>query len=163
MSTTQEPSGQRPVHPAEAFDRLIWHNPETCRNCFRRVRVVHPAPEQWGATDAITDRHERTPDAMLAHDERAHDDYGELTTHPLRTTCRGCGSVGCHGAARTLSIEEALERVDRLADRLEEQGLPAHRELMRAIVERAKRDEDLAGRDYDIFSKAVEGTLRHHR
>lgn len=188
MATTQQPrvDGDQPrLRPADVFDERVWHNPDICNHCFGRVRTVETEQIHVGKNNQRQldyEHRDRTSHATLDHDVEAKGETGTvavrdeegrvtglepITTHSAqyrettRTTCLQCGSVGCLATDATLSRREALQRVDALAARLREQGIPISERHLRETVRRGKAREDTEAFDREIFTAAVKVAVRH--
>jgi len=162
-SPTAASPGQKPlsspVNPADAFEQLLWANPEVCSNCFTRCRDIRDHGRPVGARGDVTypsHTSTRTPDGIQGRDVTTHDDHGAIKTHQARTTCANCGSVGLLATDDSLSREEAVGRIDTIADRLEEDGWQVDRDRARSYVSVNKRAEALTNLDWEIFAAAVQ-------
>lgn len=162
-STTGSGPGQQQVlssvQSSDAFEELIWTNPEICSNCFARCKEIDEHNRPLGARGDVTYPSQstaRTPDGVRGEDVKEHDEHGAMRTHPPRTACENCGSVGLLAQDNSLSREEALGRVDAIADRLEEDGWTIDRDRARSFVSILKRSESLTNLDWEIFAAAVQ-------
>lgn len=129
----------RDLKPSSVFERYVETDPMTCNGCFAR-----PLPEE---TDGV-DVEDKGRIADCQHSAKYHweeDDY-----------CPVCGSMGLTSPDDTLSIERASRRAIRLSTRLQERGIAHSWQLLVWFVRRAKRDEDLCGKDQQIAARAVE-------
>lgn len=155
MSTAPTPE------PSAAFTKHLWNHPGICNNCFARCKQIHElASPEWGTDNRPTEEHSRIGDGVLGHDEVVHDAYGELVTHPPRTTCDRCGSIRLLADDQSLSKTELLGCVESMADRLVEDGLEVNRRVMRKWTRIAKSVSTLDGYDREILAGAVELGLR---
>lgn len=150
-------SVQRADKPDDVFAAAVWTNPEICSNCFTRCKEIEELhPPEWSDVTHPQTFQARTEDGELGYDVVAHDDYGELRTHPPRTVCTNCGSVRLLADDDTLSTEAAVGRMRTIADRLEEDGYAVHRDGAVRWVKLLKRTESMTNYDWEIFAGACQ-------
>lgn len=165
---TDAPTGRSSPTKAEdlpttnIFEQQIWQHPGICNGCYSLCKdfVTHegrPINAVGGSADNYPERTSwRTADGELGYDAENLDEYGVRQAHPPRTLCRNCGSVRLLADDDPLSKREAHGRIERIADRLEEQGYAVDRRMMRKWVEVHKSTEVFASYDRKIFASAVQ-------
>jgi len=157
------------LDPAEAFDALVLEEPDVCNACFSVIRRDHRKVEagEHGHGKIAHDPYGETVVRVGDHagdvELEADDVYGELATYPTRTVCGECGAFAGDGPPSTLSRREALERVARLAHRLQDHGLLVSERAMRKAVRHLKSQDEHAGRDMDVFRVAAALGITHGR
>ncbi|MDJ1434791.1 hypothetical protein [Halostagnicola sp. A-GB9-2] len=166
MSTTSPTSDDDHVSPANAFDRLVWHNPRVCNGCFEHVKELEEHTFSGGITDHDVHDQSRTPQATLEQDERIVDTVpaesvdggsrpGQQRAAVPRTTCRSCSRIGCWADDTTLTKIQALRLIGPLAHRLREQGLEFDKSVLRRSIRKFKEIEAVQGYDTEIFRRSV--------
>lgn len=148
VTVTTKPTDYEPQHHRtcrEIANAAIFEHRAVCDECFARVR---------------TDDGQRAFDGTVGIDVEEKDAYGAIEAHEQRTTCSQCGSIGCRPLEETLSVSEAIARVEPLAERLREAGHAPAVEAMYYLVREGKRRERLAGRDDELFRLAARLGLR---
>jgi ArsR family metal-binding transcriptional regulator len=172
MSTTTPPSPDGHVSPAEAFDRLIWHNPRVCNGCFEHVKDVDEARLDRRAEPLDVQDHHRTARATLEQDVDSRDPcptaqgqamYGEIQRGVPKTTCRSCSRIGCWAESETLSKIQALRLTTPLIERLREAGVAVDERILRKTVRAGKERDTLQGYDTELFRRAVKLSVRKAR
>jgi hypothetical protein len=147
VTLTQKPDDHELQHhrtAAEIAADEVFENRDICDECFAIVRI-----------DDV-----RCQQGIQAVDVEEKDAYGVTERPQTRTTCRDCGSIGCSTTGETASTRTALERVGKLADRLQAAGHSPDRQAMRYIVRQGKRRPELAGRDHDLYALAAKVGLK---
>jgi|GEM_PF-1182012 len=156
------------------FERRIWHDGHICSGCFARLRRSETdQTDDWGNEETQT---WRTDDAVHGHDVLAKASVGtETVRHPdgqvegtapryeststyhiiPRTTCGECGSVGGRADSGTLSIDEAIDRVPQLVERMREQGFAIDEDRVFDHVRHLKTSPDHSSDDKFVFAAAV--------
>jgi len=169
MSTaTPNPETRQSVrpNPSEAFEQLVHFNHAICSNCFRRIKQDHRRVQAGiGAHDA-EDHDEFGTETVRDDDGKVigttvSGTHGAVQSHPLRTTCEDCGSIGGRAEDATLSRREMLDRVGPLAARLREEGLAVDEFVIRYTVRKLKSRDALQGYDREIFERAVKLGVKH--
>lgn len=127
------------------FDDRIFRNADICSHCFRRIKADHRRVE-WG--DPGHDKVTPTTDGGEVINP-------EIATYPPRTVCQGCGSVAGRADRFSKSTADAVACVDRIVDRLADQGIDAHRGAARRAIRRLKSLEGHQGSDTEMFAIAA--------
>lgn len=179
MSTTASatassfPSAQSGIDPDDAYDELVFHNPEFCSQCHRQIRAyddyrpeVEAENKQGGKVSkyAPEERYRRAYHGSQGYRVQDMDDYGELRVHRPTTYCDECGSQ--HGRAdgsRTLSESNALDAARYLVGALEHQDVDLDRGALYHVVKEGKSRRDLQGHDSDLFRRATEFAIKRAR
>lgn len=134
------------VNPARAFERYLWTNPETCNECFARLREIDEVElDDWGNVAQLI---ELTDDAV-----RGWDDDATGVFHPA-TFCNECGSRGC-AHPETDTKTQATRRAYRIAERLREQDIPVAVDVLLTATRQLKSDERIQGFDREIYARAT--------
>lgn len=155
--------------PTEAFDELVLAEPDVCNACFSVIRRDHRKVEagEHGHGKIAHDPYGETVVRVGEHagevDLEADDVYGELATYPTRTVCGECGAFAGDGPPETLSRRDALDRVPRLAHRLQDHGVLVDERAMQNAVRHLKSQDEHAGRDMDVFRVAAALGIKHGR
>lgn len=161
-----------PTDIGELFDVLVVDNNRVCSECFTRLARRERFPNEPGYRYAailsfvdtvapddvkwdILDREYYERVQLRQRTEEAYPTGGEPTTGGT-SACRNCGTISPHRTpAETRSREEALDDAHRLSDTLDEYGITHDEATLVDTVDSLKRDTDMAGRDHDVFEKAV--------
>jgi hypothetical protein len=138
----------------QTFEDAIWHSPETCNECFTRIRVVDRRESALAAT-SVRNRpaahHERTEHATAEWPGFADDDpidrYGV-------TFCGECGADGRRWSD-TKSLDELTAQAKNLAEyTLRATPYDVDCGVMGETLGQLKRRDDLQGRDAQILAVA---------
>lgn len=152
QSLDQFASDAADVVPAKVHERYLWTNPETCNECYARLRTIHEFERNaWG--DTVEERR-RSGAGVLGYD----DDQGENAMHPA-TFCEECGGRG-RAHPETDSKRQAARRAYRIVERLEEQGIPVDKVALPAAVRQLKSKEAIQGMDREIYARATKIAVR---
>jgi len=128
------------------FDARVWHEHEVCSNCFVRLKHSQTVErDAWGNED--TDSW-RSNSATLEH---GHDPLPD----PPKTTCNECGSMRGLKQFDTLSVDDAVDRVPDLVDRIQEAGHQVNVGTVYGIVREYKGSEEHTSDDKEIFALAA--------
>lgn len=155
------------LDPTEAFDELVLEEPDVCNACFAVIRRDHRKVEagEHGHGKIAHDPYGESVVRVGEHagevELEADDVYGELATYPTRTVCGECGAFAGDSPTETLSRREALDRVPRLAHRLQDHGLLVSERAMRKAVRHLKSQDEHAGRDMDVYRVAAALGIEH--
>ena len=152
QSLDQFESDAADVIPAKVHERYLWTNPETCNECYSRLRTIHEFERNdWG--DVVEERR-RSGAGVLGYD----DDAGESSMHPA-TFCEECGGRGrAHDETDTKLT--AVRRATRITKRLEEQDIPVDGVTLRRAARRLKEHDELQGLDREIYERATKLAVR---
>lgn len=161
--------------PDRVFRRYVFNNPETCSNCFCRIKSDHRriASGTEGrdlepkVTRAVSVRAHKTgpgeigPEGPLEGTRQV--DNTAIAKYPVRTVCEDCGSIAGRADSDPLSRRKALARAETLADRLAEIGEPVQLDLLKHLVGYLKSQEDLSSYDTECFEAATTIAVREAR
>lgn len=152
MSTTQATSFQavRQYTPADAFDEFVFHNPDTCSECFERIKQTEVDIVPYGTVGT----RERQWSHRAGAGVLGHGEVGNRVFAP-RTFCGECGSQSGRAYSDTLTQRQAVNRARTLADRLDEAGIPTNERVLRYSVRKLKSDTRIQGMDREIFARAT--------
>lgn len=156
------------IDASDAYDEFIANAPGVCNACFAIVKRDHQLAESGTHAHAVED-HDPYGEVTVreGHEDDADsrgepvvgttnvDTYGELRTYHERTACSECGTYAGDGRTATLSRRDALALVPSLADRVREHGLEVDETAMRETIRRLKSIDAVAGKDAEIFRRAV--------
>ncbi|WP_455448293.1 hypothetical protein [Natrinema thermotolerans] len=165
--------------PDRVFRRYVFNNPETCSNCFCRIKSDHRRVAQGTqgrdlepkATRATVERLHRTAPGEIGPEgpilAYSYEEEGAANTaiakYPVRTVCEDCGSIAGRADSDPLSRRKALARAETLADRLAEVGEPVQLDLLKHLVGHLKSQEDLSSYDTECFEAATTIAVREAR
>lgn len=153
--TPKESVAKRADQALTFFEEAIWHNHEVCSHCFARLRKTSELQlDDWGNVV------EETTYAAAATDGFDLEDPPETvaSTHPLareRIVCEDCGSVGGLASGGNLSLDEAVERVPALVDRVQEAGYEIDVDVVYDTVRHLKSTDDYRNDEKRIFAVAA--------
>ena len=141
------------VDPEQVFERYVETDPMVCNACFRRVEAADGANvESKGSVGEVTTR---DPDGRATGTEPLRESSAAIDWQPWEH-CPECGQLGMVSPDETLSVDRAQRRTIPLSRRLAKRGIRHRWRLLLWFVTKAKRREDLAGKDRDIAARAVE-------
>ncbi len=148
------------VDPEQAFERYVETDPMVCNSCYERVEAVEGSNvESKAAVGEVVTRHD---DGRATGIEPLRESSAAYDWQPW-DHCPECGQLGLVSPDETLSVDRAQRRTIPLSRRLTERGIPHRWRLLLWFVTKAKRREDLAGKDRDIAARAVEFAVRESR
>jgi len=169
--------------PECAFVELVDEDPMICSRCFRRKwrpetvtsfdrRHVDEGNYEWVVEDGVwvlqgedwirtheTERETPPPATRRGTDGRDGHAHPLDLNRPREKTVCACGDFDT-ARRPTLSKEQAVRCAGRISERLDELGIEHRRQLLVAIVKKAKSTSSLTGRDHDTFESAVAYAVR---
>ena len=147
---------RRDVVPSRVFERYLWTSPESCSECFARIRTAHTMTrDQWGNTVTELDR----SDSGI----QGYDNVNGGGVYLPRTFCEECGGRG-RADPDTDSKVQAARRASRIVDRLEEQDIAVDARALRRAVRTLKAKPELEAMDREIYERATKiAVKRAHR
>jgi len=174
MSTTASSGGsggppnagldQLDLDPEDIFQELIWENPEICNDCFAKIRdrtELDAGADRLGTGNQPTDTLERFGVGEVGYDAEDVEAFGATPMYLARTFCGECGRR--RARPHDLSLQEAVDRVGPLIDRLREQDIPVDEEAVYALVRECKSRDAIQGYDTEIFDRATRLGVRRAR
>lgn len=170
MSVTCSDRTATHLAPDEIFDELLWSDPDYCNRCFRRFRdrketevsLTQPksrdmaTDSMFGGEPTYTVTHRRT--ARVEATDYGHD--VETGAHQVPVdhfscyVCGECGSVRGLNDTEPASRQEMLDRVEAIADRLEDYGIRVDRSAMRKLIH-GYHNRQLTGRELEAYRRAT--------
>lgn len=152
-------SQSRSQRALRLFDDLIFENPETCSQCFGRIRdrTEHDvSADRLGTGNRPTETITRAGDGIVGQDDTTHDAYGAQRTYRAKTYCGVCGSPsGRADGAHICSLQQARRRADNIIRRLHRLGYYPDVQALYSAIETLKTDPDHQGQDREIFATAT--------
>lgn len=144
----------------QAYDELVFHNPEYCSQCHRPIRTYddyRPDVGPGGTSKyAPEERYRRAYDGVQGYRRVQTNTYGYRPLYRSTTYCRDCGSqAGRANGARTLSESDALDAARALVAALDKHDVPLHRGALYYVVKAGKSRRSLQGHDSDLFRTAT--------
>lgn len=105
----------------------------------------------------------RGGDGTAGFDVEAQDDYWAIRKYNLKTYCGHCGQPGGRARDDTPSKREMLSTIDSLVTRLDEAGVPVNPDKLRFLVDHLRSQEDLRGKETEIWRAAVAKAVEYAR